>query len=128
MVDRRIRLEKHAERAVTQPEIEQGLIHLGVRAGDTVFFHSSLSSVGYVINGADAVIDAFLAVVGPRAPWPSLHWLLKIEPVSMALGLCVTRPHRIWVSLLRSFVAAQIAFAVMTRFTQWPPLGRVRRS
>ena len=66
MVDRRIRLEKHAERAVTQPEIEQGLIHLGVRAGDTVFFHSSLSSVGYVINGADAVIDAFLAVVGPR--------------------------------------------------------------
>ena len=51
---------------VTPTEIEQGLCDLGLRAGETVFLHSSLSSLGYVIDGADAVIDAFLATVGPE--------------------------------------------------------------
>src|SRR5437016_3740323 len=51
---------------VTQAQIEEGLRDVGVRRGDAVFFHSSLSGFGYVVNGADAVIDAFLAAVGPQ--------------------------------------------------------------
>ena len=44
--------------------IAAGLSTLGVTAGDTVFFHSSLKSMGHVHGGANAVIDGFLAAVG----------------------------------------------------------------
>ena len=42
-----------------------GLRRLGVEPGDIVFVHSSMTRVGHVIGGADAVIDAFLDVLGP---------------------------------------------------------------
>lgn len=38
---------------------------VGLRPGDTVMFHSSLSSMGTVVGGADAVIDGLLAAVAP---------------------------------------------------------------
>ncbi len=50
---------------VTQAGIEAGLRGLGLGAGDIVGVHSSLSRFGHVVGGADAVIDALLAVVGP---------------------------------------------------------------
>lgn len=50
---------------VTQQGIEASLQSLGLKDGDLVLFHSSLKSFGHVIGGADAVIDAFLSVVGP---------------------------------------------------------------
>ena len=51
---------------VNKFDITQGLQTLGVRAGDTVFFHSSLSSLGYVEGSANTVIEGFLEAVGPR--------------------------------------------------------------
>ncbi|MBI2190862.1 MAG: AAC(3) family N-acetyltransferase [Planctomycetes bacterium] len=45
--------------------IAEGLVRLGLTRGGIVFLHSSLSSLGHVEGGADAVIDAFLAVLGP---------------------------------------------------------------
>ena len=50
---------------VTQDSIEAGLRDLGLRSGDIVMVHSSLSSFGYVKGGANAVIDALLTVLGP---------------------------------------------------------------
>ena len=38
---------------------------LGVRAGDSVMMHSSLSALGHVEGGAEAVTDALLDTVGP---------------------------------------------------------------
>ena len=49
---------------VTRSDIVRGLRSLGLRAGDRVLAHSSLSSFGHVEGGADAVIDALLDVVG----------------------------------------------------------------
>lgn len=40
------------------------LISLGVREGDVLLVHSSLSSMGQVEGGADTVIDALLEVLG----------------------------------------------------------------
>ncbi|MCH2661659.1 AAC(3) family N-acetyltransferase, partial [bacterium] len=37
---------------------------LGLTAGDTVFVHSALSTLGHVEGGADTVIAALLSVVG----------------------------------------------------------------
>ncbi len=45
-------------------EIKQDLQKLGIKLGDIILIHSSLKSMGYVIGGADAVIDAFLETLG----------------------------------------------------------------
>ena len=50
---------------VTQAGIVEGLRALGVREGDVLLVHSSLSSFGHVVGGADAVIDALCEAVGP---------------------------------------------------------------
>ena len=50
---------------VYRDEITAALMEIGVRRGDTVMFHSSLSSMGWVVGGADTVIDGFLDAVGP---------------------------------------------------------------
>ena len=54
-----------ARSTVTRAGVAAGLGRLGLGAGETVFFHSSLRSLGYVVGGADAVIDGFRDAVGP---------------------------------------------------------------
>jgi len=49
---------------VTGKDIEEGLRDLGLKSGDIVLVHSSLSSFGRVEGGADAVVDAILSVLG----------------------------------------------------------------
>lgn len=39
---------------------------VGIAPGDTIMFHSSLSSMGTVVGGPDTVIDGFLDAVGPE--------------------------------------------------------------
>ena len=51
---------------VTKEDIKYGLTQLGLGKKQVVMVHSSLSSLGYVLGGADAVIDALLEVVGPQ--------------------------------------------------------------
>lgn len=48
---------------ITQAEIAAGLTTLGIKPGDHLLVHSSLSSFGQVEGGADAVINALLTVV-----------------------------------------------------------------
>lgn len=50
---------------VTRRRIADDVSRLGLAEGDAVFFHSSLKSLGWVEGGAEAVVDAFLDVVGP---------------------------------------------------------------
>ena len=52
--------------SVTQPDIAGGLAALGLAPGDTAFVHSSLSAFGHVEGGAEAVVRAFLEVLGPE--------------------------------------------------------------
>ncbi|MFH1613462.1 MAG: AAC(3) family N-acetyltransferase [Planctomycetota bacterium] len=49
---------------VTKQDIIKGLKDMGLKAGNSVLVHSSLSSFGYVDGGADTVIDALLETVG----------------------------------------------------------------
>ncbi|MCY3783456.1 MAG: AAC(3) family N-acetyltransferase [Chloroflexi bacterium] len=50
----------------TGPELTSGLERLGVPRGGLVMFHSSLRSIGTVEGGADRVVDALLAAIGPE--------------------------------------------------------------
>ncbi len=61
---------------VTKDEIRAGLAAVGLRPGDVVLVHSSLSSFGHVEGGADAVIDALLEAVGERGTVvvPTFTW------------------------------------------------------
>ncbi|MBN1676114.1 MAG: AAC(3) family N-acetyltransferase [Kiritimatiellae bacterium] len=49
---------------MTKNEIVAGLRKLGLKKGDIVMVHSSLASLGRVTGGAQALLDAFLAVLG----------------------------------------------------------------
>lgn len=51
---------------VTVEEIAQDLRALGLEWGDRVLVHSSLSRIGQVVGGAEAVVNALLEAVGPE--------------------------------------------------------------
>ncbi len=51
--------------SVTRDDVAGALREVGVVEGDAAMFHSSLSSMGTVVGGPDAVIDGFLDAVGP---------------------------------------------------------------
>lgn len=95
---------------VAKEEIKKGLRKLGLRRGDVVGVHSSLSSFGHVVGGADAVIDALLEVVGkegtivmpthssnlekvelsPKEKAAGVSWLFKILPYDPKETPCTT--------------------------------------
>jgi aminoglycoside 3-N-acetyltransferase len=56
----------HNTQNVTFEDIVSGLKDLGLPSGGKVLAHSALSSFGYVLGGADTVLDALLDVVGPQ--------------------------------------------------------------
>ncbi|MYB75855.1 MAG: AAC(3) family N-acetyltransferase [Chloroflexi bacterium] len=72
---------------VSREDIAGALRAAGLRAGDTVLFHSSLSSMGTVVGGADAVIDGFLDAVGPTGT-------VAVPTLSSWRGL--KDRHRVW--------------------------------
>lgn len=51
-------------KTILKQRIANGLIQLGLKSGDAVMMHSSLSSLGPVEGGAEIVIDAILDVIG----------------------------------------------------------------
>jgi aminoglycoside 3-N-acetyltransferase len=51
---------------ISAEEIARDLRALGLERGDCVLVHSSLSRIGRVVGGAEAVVDALLEVLGPE--------------------------------------------------------------
>jgi aminoglycoside 3-N-acetyltransferase len=51
---------------VNKNDLVRDLRNLGLSTADTVLVHSSLSSLGHVEGGPEAVIDALLEVLGPQ--------------------------------------------------------------
>jgi len=61
-------------RPVTHEGLSVGLRRLGLQSGDRVIAHSSLSSFGVVEGGAQTVIEAILAVIGPQGTLMAPHF------------------------------------------------------
>ncbi len=55
-----------AQTELTKTEIVHGLREAGLSPGDVVLVHSAMRTFGPMAGGADAVIDAFLEVIGER--------------------------------------------------------------
>ena len=53
------------ERPATAASLRVDLEALGLESGATVMVHASLSALGYVIGGPEAVVEALLGAVGP---------------------------------------------------------------
>lgn len=51
---------------VTKQQIVEDLVSLGISPGVTVMMHSSLSALGPVEGGAEAVVDALIETIGPE--------------------------------------------------------------
>ena len=49
---------------VTTRDLEQKFIDLGIKRGDIVLTHVSLSSMGYVIGGPESLYNTLKSVVG----------------------------------------------------------------
>lgn len=60
----RWRLAQLRGRVMTGECLVSGLVQLGLREGDVVLVHSSLTRLGHVEGGPDTVIDSVLKVVG----------------------------------------------------------------
>ena len=50
---------------VTKADILAALAAIGVRKGDTLLVHSSLSACGHVVGGAQTILEALIETVGP---------------------------------------------------------------
>jgi len=59
-------LEAKYVHSLSQQDIERALRDVGVTNGDLLFVHSSLSALGHIEGGADTIINALLAVLGPE--------------------------------------------------------------
>lgn len=57
-------MEKFIMKTITKQDIINELLDLGLKSGDEIEVHSSLSSFGYVDGGAETVISALKEVVG----------------------------------------------------------------
>lgn len=56
--------QKAGGNILQQRDVEDQLKKMGIKAGDVVMLHSSLSKIGFVEGGANTVINAFLNIVG----------------------------------------------------------------
>jgi aminoglycoside N3'-acetyltransferase/uncharacterized protein (UPF0276 family) len=74
--------EKSTSISLTRGEIEDGLRRLGLRRGDAVEVHSSLSSFGWVEGAAATVVDALMHVVGEEGTI-----VMSAYPLSLPLPL-----------------------------------------
>ncbi|MGH2757603.1 MAG: AAC(3) family N-acetyltransferase, partial [Actinomycetota bacterium] len=50
---------------ITKVELINQLRELGARPGEVLMVHCSLSSLGYVVGGADTVVTALIELLGP---------------------------------------------------------------
>jgi aminoglycoside 3-N-acetyltransferase len=71
---------------VRHSELTAGFRRLGLPEGRVVFVHASLSSLGWVVGGAETVVRALLAAVGPAgtlaavASWDDIPFRLDRWP------------------------------------------------
>lgn len=88
---RQSRKRKNLKALIYKRDIKNALRKIGLKKGDIVGVHSSLSSFGYVEGGADTVIDALMEVVGREGtivmPTHSTNRIkIELSPEEIAAG------------------------------------------
>lgn len=116
---------------VTPDDIAAAFKETGVRKGQAVMVHTSLSSLGYVCGGAQSVIEALIESVGGEGTimMPAQSWK-NLDP---SAGVYWQEPEEWW-PVIREYIPAydkritpsNTMGAVSEMFRQWP--GTLRSS
>lgn len=125
---------------LTKQDLIEQLLRCGVAEGQTIFVHTSLSSLGFVVGGAETLIRALLTLIGdegtlmmpsqtwknldpttgvhweePMEWWPIIrdHWPAYAKEVTPAIGMgVVAEMFRKWPGACRSDHPARSVAAV----------------
>ena len=110
---------------VLKHDILEALDQLGVRPGQVVMVHTSLSSLGFVCGGAQVVIEALLEAVGEEGTvmMPTQSWK-NLDP---AAGVHWEEPEQWWPLIRENWPAydknitpTNTMGAVAEMFRKWP--------
>lgn len=110
---------------VTPEDIKTALKNVGVKKGQAVMVHTSLSSLGYVCGGAQSVIEALMESVGKEGTilMPTQSWK-NLDPTA---GVYWQKPEEWWPVIRENIPAydkritpTNTMGAVPEMFRQWP--------
>jgi len=114
---------------LTQKDLLDGLKKCGMKKGDNIIVHTSLSSLGFVVGGAETVIRALLEIVGEEGMivMPSQTWK-NLDPDK---GVHWEEPKE-WYDIIREnwpaydkYVTPAIGMGVVAElFAKWPGVKR----
>lgn len=116
-------------KAITKKEVLQAFNDLGMKHGDKVMVHTSLSQIGYVCGGAETIIKALTETIGedgtimmPTQSWKNLdpeegvHWEVPEEEWD------IIREN--WPAYNKDITPTNTMGAVSEMFRSWP--GTIR--
>lgn len=116
---------------VIPEDVQTAFRNVGVKRGQAIMVHTSLSSLGYVCGGAQTIIEALLHSVGDEGTimMPTQSWK-NLDP---ATGVYWQEPKEWW-PVIRKYIPAyderitptNTMGAVSEMFRQWP--GTIRSS
>ncbi|MBE5845075.1 MAG: AAC(3) family N-acetyltransferase [Butyrivibrio sp.] len=114
---------------ITKNDVMSALSAVGLKKGQTVMVHTSLSSIGYVCGGAQTIIEALIETVGPEGTimMPTQSWK-NLDPED---GVHWTVPEEYWQVIRDNWPAydknitpTNTMGAVAEMFRSWPGVIR----
>lgn len=118
--------ENHMERQlVLKNDVKKALEEIGVKSGQAMMVHTSLSSIGFVCGGAQIVIEALIEAVGEEGTimMPTQTWK-NLDP---STGVHWEEPEEWWQTIRDNWPAydknitpTNTMGAVAEMFRQWP--------
>ncbi|WP_273320216.1 aminoglycoside N(3)-acetyltransferase [Vallitalea guaymasensis] len=121
--------KKDARVILTKEDLIEQFSKCGVAKGQTIFVHTSLKSMGFVVGGAETLIRALLEIVGPEGTlmMPSQTWK-NLDP---STGVHWEEPEEWWPIIRENWpaydkeVTPAIGMgAVAEMFRKWPGAKR----
>ena len=116
-------------KTVIKEDIKKALAEVGLKAGDTVMVHTSLSGIGYVVGGAQTVIEALIETVGeegtvmmPTQSWKNLDPEVGVHWDADEADWDIIRAN--WPAYDKAITPTNTMGAVAEMFRSWP--GAIR--
>lgn len=114
-----------SRKLVVKQDVLDGLSRLGIKKGQTVMVHTSLSSLGFVCGGPQVIIEALLETVGNEGTivMPTQSWK-NLDPTA---GVHWEAPEEWWSAIRENWPAyhkditpTNTMGAVAEMFRKWP--------
>lgn len=122
-------LKKEERKIILKQDVIEVLVTCGVKKGDALFVHTSLSRLGYVCGGAQIIIEALIESVGEEGTivMPSQSWK-NLDPTA---GVHHEEPEAWWSIIRENWPAydkditpTNTMGAVAEMFRRWPGARR----